>query len=174
MIRKILPANDLILRKVAKPVTKIDKKVLSLIKDLKDTLIVQKDPVGIGLAAPQIGKGLQVFVIRPKDKARAFINPKLLSVTKSAQGKKQKKIMEGCLSVPNYYGPLRRAQKAKIEYLNSKGENIIEEFTGLSAQIILHEIDHLKGKLFIDHLLTQKQKLYEYINGEWEEVDLII
>jgi peptide deformylase len=175
MVKKILPAKDPILRKKSKRVKKIDKKVLRLVKDLKETLVAQKDPEGVGLAAPQIGKNLRVFVIKPKDKVKVFINPKLVSVLKKKSTEKKKpKTMEGCLSVPNYYGPLRRAQKIKVEYQNTKGETRVENFEGLSAQIILHEIDHLNGKLFIDHLLKQKQKLYEYVDGDWEEVDLII
>ena len=82
--------------------------------------------------------------------------------------------MEGCLSLPHFYGPLKRPPKIKIEYLDEDGNKKIDTFEGLEAQIIQHEIDHLEGVLFIDRLLEQKEKLYEYVDGEWEEVDLII
>ena len=82
--------------------------------------------------------------------------------------------MEGCLSIPHYYGPIRRLQKIQLKYLDEKGEERNENIEGLKAQIIMHEIDHLNGVLFIDRLLEQKQKLYELVEGEWEEVDLII
>ena len=79
MIRKILPATDPRLRIKSKPVTKIDKKVLQLIQDLQDTLAVQKDPEGIGLAAPQIGKNVRVFVTNYKKFKRVVINPEIIS-----------------------------------------------------------------------------------------------
>lgn len=176
MIRKILRSGDPKLRRVSKPVIKIDNKVLELIKDLKETLIIQKDPEGIGLAAPQIGKNLRVFVTNYQDFKKVFINPKIVSVETSkrqeVRGKSKTEILEGCLSLPNYYGPLKRNQKIKIKYQNEKNETISEEFTGFQAQIILHEIDHLNGILFLDRLLEQKKPLYQIEGDNWEEVEL--
>ena len=80
--------------------------------------------------------------------------------------------MEGCLSLPNFYGPLKRADYVKIKYLNEYGEEKIEEFKGFFAQIVLHEIDHLEGILFIDRLLTAKKPLFRLKGKEWEEVEL--
>jgi peptide deformylase len=177
MIKPILTATNPILRKKCKPIAKIDKKALALVKDLKDTLTAKKDPEGVGLAAPQIGKNVNIFAIKPADRVKIFINPKILSIKKVATGnakKKQKKVMEGCLSIPNYYGPLARPGIVKLKYQTPNGEVKIENFEKLPAHIIQHEVDHLKGILFIDRLLEQKQKLYELIDGEWEEVDLII
>lgn len=177
MIRKILQSGDPILRIKSKPVAKVDKKVKSLIADLKDTLSIQKDPEGVGLAAPQIGKNLQVFVCNHKDFERVVINPKILDIqeqTRAAKAKRSKhEILEGCLSLPYYYGPLKRAKSIKVEYLNEKGESITEVFEDFSAQIILHEIDHLNGVLFIDHLLKEKKPLYKVEDDEWEEVELV-
>lgn len=177
MIRKILQSGNPVLRAQSKSVPKVDKKVKDLIKDLRDTLAVQKDPEGIGLAAPQIGKNLQVFVCEHKKFSRVVINPKVLNITEMTKAKKGKEskneILEGCLSLPFYYGPLKRAKSIKVEYLNEKGEIIIETFTNFEAQIILHEIDHLNGVLFIDHLLKEKKPLYKVENDEWEEVELI-
>jgi peptide deformylase len=155
----------------------VDKKVKDLIKDLKDTLAIQKDPEGVGLAAPQIGKNLQVFVCSYKNFNRVVINPKILDISEISKKDKEKKskreILEGCLSLPYYYGPLKRAPKVKVEYLNEDGEKVTEEFKNFDAQIILHEIDHLEGILFIDHLLKEKKPLYKVENDEWEEVELI-
>jgi peptide deformylase len=177
MKREIIPVNNPSLRKKSKRVKKIDKKILALIDDLKDTLTAQKDPEGIGLAAPQIGKNLQVFVMRFNDKLKVIINPRVLEVSKQKIKSKKKggrKIMEGCLSIPNYYGYVTRAFKIKIKYLSPNGKEKIETFSGTPAQIVQHEIDHLKGLLFVDRLLEQKQYLYECIDGEWEKVDLIL
>lgn len=172
MIRKIIGAKDPILRRVSKPIRKIDKKILSLIADLKETLLTQKDPKGVGLAAPQIGKNLQVFIMRPNDKIKTIINPEIISISKQKKGKKQ--IMEGCLSIPNYYSPLRRVEKIKIKYLTEDGKEKVETFEGFPAQIVDHEIDHLNGILFTDRVLEQKKPLYKLKADEWEKVDLII
>lgn len=177
MIKPILNVKDPILREKCKPVTKVDKKITQLIKDLKDTLKTQKDPEGVGLAAPQIGKNLRVFVIMPEPgKCKAFINAKIIKIEDKKKNMKKnaaKKIMEGCLSLPNYYGPLRRSWSVTVNYIDESGKNLTEKFMGLEAQIILHEVDHLEGVLFVDRLLEQKTPLYEYIDGEWEQIDLI-
>lgn len=177
MVRKILLSSDPILRKKSKPVAKIDKKVKELIKDLKDTLSVQKDPEGVGLAAPQIGKNLRVFVAKYESFERVVINPEIVKIEKGASGKgkksSKKEILEGCLSLPYYYGPLKRAPKITIGFLDEKGNPQTETFTGFHAQIIMHEIDHLEGILFIDHLIGEGKPLYKIEGDEWEEVELI-
>lgn len=176
MVQKIIQSGNPILRKESKPVSKIDKKVQKLIKDLKDTLVVQKDPEGVGLAAPQIGVNSRIFVIGFKDLERVVINPVILEIDnkKSKSDKKSKsEILEGCLSLPHYYGPLKRESSVKIKYLDETGKEIVETFKGFNAQIVLHEIDHLNGFLFIDRLLEQKKKLYKLdSDDEWEEVEL--
>jgi len=177
MIQKILQSKDPILRRKSKPVVKVDKKILDLVRDLKDTLNVQKEPEGIGLAAPQIGKNLRVFVANYKDFNRVVINPEILAISEkplaiSKERKSKKEILEGCLSLPYYYGPLKRAPKTTVRYLNEKGEKVTETFEGFNAQIILHEIDHLEGILFVDHLLKEKKPLYKVQGDEWEEVEI--
>jgi peptide deformylase len=182
MIREIVKSGDSVLRKKSKKVQKLDKKTLSLIKDLKDTLDAQTDPEGVGLAAPQIGKNVRVFVMKPEEKLEVIINPEVISAWKdpkkakknvrAKKSKKNKKIMEGCLSLPNYYTPLVRNYGVKIKFMNEAGITKEKIFEGIEAQIVQHEIDHLNGTLFIDRLLEQKKKLYEYTDGEWEEIEL--
>lgn len=176
MIRKIIPSGNSILRTRSKPVGTCDKKIKDLVRDLKDTLAIQKDPEGVGLAAPQIGKNLQVFVCSYKKFNRVVINPKILAISdkQSDDGNKKSKreILEGCLSLPFYYGPLKRAKKVKVEYTTETGKRLTEEFTGFEAQIILHEIDHLNGVLFIDHLIREKKPLYKVMGDDWEEVEI--
>jgi peptide deformylase len=180
MIRKILRSGDPKLREISKPVTKIDSKITELIRDLKETLAIQKDPEGVGLAAPQIGKNLRIFVANYKQLNRVVINPEILETKiekiktkQSKKGREKQEILEGCLSLPNYYGPLKRINTVKIKYLNEEGKETIEEFKGFDAQIILHEIDHLNGVLFLDRLLEQKKPLYKLEADKWEEVELI-
>lgn len=177
MVQKIIQSGNPILRNVSKNVSKIDKKVLKLVQDLRDTLAVQKDPEGVGLAAPQIGVNLRAFAIDFKNLKRIVINPEIISLSDTKKVNKVKKskseILEGCLSLPHYYGPLKREDYIKIKYLDEKGEEVVEEFKDFDAQIILHEIDHLNGFLFIDRLLEQKKKLYKLDkNDEWEEVQI--
>ncbi len=180
MIRKILLSSDPVLRQKSKAVVHFDKKTQRLIQDLKDTLSVQKEPEGVGLAAPQIGKTLRVFVANYKGFERVVVNPEVIKIESKAKslksgkkGKPKREILEGCLSLPYYYGPLKRAGKITVKYLNEKGESVTETFEGFNAQIILHEIDHLEGILFVDHLLKEKKPLYKVDGDEWEEVDLI-
>lgn len=181
MKRKILPSGDPVLRIKSRPVGKIDKKVRDLITDLKDTLQTQKDPEGVGLAAPQIGKNLRVFLAKYKNFERVVINPEIVKIENKKKSnvkinkkpKGGKEILEGCLSLPNYYGPLKRAPKVTVKYLNEKGLEITETMEGFHAQIILHEIDHLNGILFIDHLISEGKPLYKVEGDEWEEVELI-
>lgn len=185
MVRDILPANDPRLRQISKPVGSVDKKTLSLINDLKDTLKVQKDPEGVGLAAPQIGKNVRIFVAKTGKTFKVIINPQILPIgkvsekktpdrkTSRSKGEKRgKRIMEGCLSLINYYGPLKRKEKIKLKYLTEEGKEKVETFTGFTAQIIQHEIDHLQGILFVDRLIEQKKPLYELAGDEWERVEI--
>lgn len=176
MVRKILSTTDPRLRVPSKPVGKIDKKVTQIIKDLRDTLKIQKDPEGVGLAAPQIGKNLRIFVMLDDAEIRAVINPEIIKISKSSKkAKKTKKgdIMEGCLSLPHYYGPLKRADHITLKYLSPEGEAVTEEFVGFTAQIVQHEIDHLNGILFVDRLIEVKKPLYKLSGDSWEEVELI-
>ncbi len=185
MIRKIVDVKNPILREKSKEVKKIDKKIKELVADMLETLEIQEDPEGVGLAAPQVGKDLRIFVMDYNGKKRVVINPIVLEVSKTksksqksrqrngqAKGK-NKKILEGCLSLPNYYGPIKRPQRIKISYMDLGGKKQVEEFDGFFAQIVQHEMDHLNGVLFIDRILEQKAPLYKFTNDEWEEVELI-
>lgn len=141
-------------------------------------LVVQDDPEGVGLAAAQIGKNVQIFLINFEGTEKIIINPKVISKSK-IKGKSTKgrsrlggKPLEGCLSLPHYYGPIKRANKIKIKFLDEKGKTKVEEFRGFLAQIVQHELDHLNGILFVDRILEQDSNLFEYNKGEWEEVEL--
>ena len=173
MIQKIISVKDPRLREKSKNVLEIDKKIKTIVQDLKDTLSIQKDPIGVGLAAPQIGKNLRIFAVKPKDVISIVINPEIVLVEKDKNKPEEEKLMEGCLSLPNYYGPLKRPGLTKLNYLDENSNKITKVFQGFDSQIIQHEIDHLEGILFIDRLIEQKKPLYELINGEWERVELI-
>ena len=177
MVRPILKSTDPRLREKSKRVEKTDKKVVALITDLKDTLKVQNDPEGVGLAAPQIGKNVRIFIFTKGKEMVTIINPEIIKISESIKKKPKKadkktKIMEGCLSLPHFYGPLKRKDKITISYLDEGGKQKTDTFIDFDAQIVQHEIDHLNGILFVDRLLEQKKPLYEYVNGGWEKVEI--
>lgn len=183
MILKLIGANDKILRSKSKKVIKFDQKLVDFVNDMEETLLSQEDPEGVGLAAPQVGRNIQLFIMQfekseakkhnEKKLIKAIINPKIISVGKVVKSKRnQKEVLEGCLSLPHYYGPIARANSVTIEYQDVSGKLHKQKFVDFPASIILHEIDHLNGILFVDRLLEQKAKLYEYDKGKWYEVEL--
>lgn len=178
MILKIVDIKSPVLRKKAKRVTQIDKKVRQLVADMKETLLAQTNPEGVGLAAPQVGKSLQIFIMHYPEEGlnlKVVINPIVVekSVIRPQKKKKgEKDILEGCLSLPYYYGPVDRASKIKIKYLQESGQECAEEFGGFAAQIVQHEVDHLEGKLFIDHILEKKSRLFYIEDDDVEEVEI--
>ena len=187
MVRNILRTTNPKLRSISKKVTSVDKKLLNLIQDLEDTLEVQLDPEGVGLAAPQISVFLRVFIIKNLQKETLhFINPRITKTWKKIHPTKTNPptggpIMEGCLSLPHYYGPVNRAHKITLEYDEitnppTGGPTLTSQtktFTGFVSQAIQHELDHLEGIFFIDRLLEQHQKLYKLKGEDWQEVELI-
>lgn len=173
MVLKFADIKDPILRQKAKHVGKIDKKITQLIADMKETLVAQNDPEGIGLAAPQVGKSLALFLVSFEKLERVVINPKVLSIGKKKETKRKNKTLEGCLSLPHYYGPINRPDEITIEYTDESGTKKTEKFEGFPAHIIQHEIDHLNGTLFIDHILEQNSPLYQFDGEDFEEVELV-
>ena len=144
----ILPiriAGDPVLREKAKKVRKIDDSVQKLIDDMVDTM---RSAPGVGLAAPQVGQSLRVVVIEtPDDGLIALINPE---VVKSSG---ERRLMEGCLSVPGYQAEVTRSRNVTVKALNREGKEIrIKAKDNLLAQALEHEIDHINGVLYIDYL----------------------
>ncbi|HRN96291.1 MAG TPA: peptide deformylase [Candidatus Levybacteria bacterium] len=174
---KIVTTPDTVLAHVAKPVEKFNRELQKTISEMEVTLAHTSDPVGVGLAAPQVGLSLQIFLARPTEKAPTlhFINPVIESVSDPLkQAKKHtdddKKILEGCLSIPNIWGHVTRPQKVVLSYQDVEGKKYTNSYTGFMATIIQHEVDHLNGVLFTKHVLAQKEKLYRsYKNKDGEE-----
>lgn len=174
----ILPIVKVPSKVLTTPVKKIDKitpKIKKLIQDMEDTLVVQTDPEGVGLAATQVGVGLALFIIKPDEThpARAFINPEIIKVeegTAPTKRSKSKTTLEGCLSVDRVWSPIIRPQKVLLSYQNEEGKRIEEWFEKFDAVIIQHEVDHLNGILFTQRALEQQKPIFEERNGELEEV----
>jgi peptide deformylase len=165
MPQKIVQNGDLVLRTPAKviPTAEIDsKKVKRVIADMKKALT--KEPDGVAIAAPQIGESLRIFVVAgrvfalradEKDPERfmnqklypdkVFINPQIIK-----RSKKEKELLEGCLSVRHIYGKIKRSEKATVKAQSEDGKIFTQTGSGLLAEIFQHETDHLDGILFID------------------------
>ncbi len=148
-IKKIVKYGSETLRKPSKEVSKVSKKIQTLVHDLLDTMYAQN---GVGLAAPQIGENLRVFVIdvstgnEPLNPI-VFINPKIIKKSGACSS------YEGCLSFPEAYTDVKRYADVTVKALNIHGKPFVMEGKGgsLLARAIQHEFDHLDGILFIDH-----------------------
>lgn len=162
---KILTTPNPILTTPSKSVKKIDRQVLDFIEEMKKTLLSTTNPKGVGLAAPQVGRNLQIFITKPYSKSvlQVFLNPKILekSVELTSAVPERKNPLEGCLSLPGVWGVVKRHQSIKLRYLTPDGQSHTQTFTGFLATIIQHEMDHLNGSLFPSRVLQQKGKLYE-------------
>ncbi|PVM91403.1 peptide deformylase [Caulobacter radicis] len=152
-IRRILTidnAADLAtLKKISTPVEAVTDEVRALMDDMLETMY---DAPGIGLAAVQIGEPVRIIVMdlareEEEPAPRYFINPELFDPSEELFVYE-----EGCLSVPEYFDAVERPARIKVRYLNYQGEKVEEEAEGLFAVCIQHEMDHLEGVLFIDHL----------------------
>ncbi len=133
--------RDEILRKKSRPVDKIDKRILTLLDDMAETMYKAE---GAGLAAPQVGILRRVVVIDVGEGLIELINPKILN----KEGEQM--AMEGCLSIPGLTGQVKRPLKVVVSGLNRNGEEIKIEGSHLLARALCHEIDHLDGILYID------------------------
>lgn len=155
MIKNILTLPDQKLRQKSREIITFDKSVSNLIHDLTETLDSQTDPVGLGLSAPQIGIFKRAFVARVRNKIKGFINPKI-----SKYSRKETSYLEGCFSVPELYGHVVRPSEIDLEFQDIQGKKSQNHYKGLAGRIIQHEIDHLEGILFIDHIHDQNGKLF--------------
>lgn len=151
-----IPNDDQKLRQISKEIVTFDKNLEKLISDLNDTINTRTDPPGLGLSAPQIGIIKRVFVARIRNKIKGFVNPKILKLSQ-----KEVTIMEGCLSIPELYGHVIRPAEIDLESCDKHGKFFKKHYKGLAARIIQHEIDHLNGILFIDHVHKQNGKMFK-------------
>lgn len=158
-----------VLREVAKDITAAYPNLDKLIEDMWQTMYASN---GVGLAAPQINRSIRLFVVDteqmfenmdaaekrefPGDTGikKAFINAHIVELDGEPWA-----YNEGCLSIPKIREDIKRPESVTLEYVNEQFELMTETFTGLTARVILHEYDHLEGKLFIDHISPLKRKL---------------
>lgn len=134
------------LKQKAKPVTLITDETVTLLESMYETMIAHD---GIGLAAPQIGKNLQLAVIEVDEETGLFelINPEIIECKGTDID------VEGCLSIPETYGTVKRSEEVTIRYFDREGDEIEVTAYGYLARVFQHEIDHLNGELFIDKII---------------------
>lgn len=145
--------EEAVLRKVAEPVKEFDQALKDQIKEMIQFMI---DSNGVGLAAPQIGDSRRILVIGFDDvKPLALINPEIIETSME-----ENVYEEGCLSIPGMYAKVTRPERIKVQAWNERGRPFTIDADGMLATVIQHEIDHLNGVLFIDHLKDKaKDKL---------------
>jgi peptide deformylase len=153
-LREILVVPDPVLKQVSTPVEVVDDELRALMDDMLETMYAAP---GIGLAAVQVGVPRQVIVmdLAGQDEPpapRYFVNPEILWASDDTAPYE-----EGCLSVPEIFDEVERPSKVKLKYLGYDGKEVIEDAEGLFAVCIQHEMDHLKGVLFIDYLSRLKR-----------------
>jgi peptide deformylase len=172
----VVTAPDPRLRVKTKYIKKITPKHLDIIHQMEKVTLAFKDPEGVGLAATQIGKDEQYFILKHKDGSfEAIFNPEILQFTA-----KTKVFFEGCLSIPNYYGEVVRPIGVTVRYQDVTGKKVQKKLVGLEAWIYQHEYDHLQGKLFIDKVLEQKGRMFKVVGKDragaeiFEEIRLTI
>ena len=152
MILDILKYPDKRLRTIAKPVVSVDETIRQQVKDMFETMY---EAPGIGLAATQVNFHQRIIVIDISDQCNepiCLINPEVIEKSGEIQWE------EGCLSVPDYYENIVRANDIKVHAINQNGETFELEASEMLSVCIQHEIDHLDGILFVDHLSKLKQK----------------
>jgi peptide deformylase len=160
-IRPILEVPDPLLRQISTPVEKVDDEVRALIADMFETMY---DAPGIGLAAIQVGVPKRILVIdlqepeeeggEPVRDPRVFINPEILD-----SSDQDVPYTEGCLSVPDQYAEVDRPDRIRARWLDENGDSHEADIEGLLATCLQHEMDHLEGVLFIDHLSRLKREM---------------
>ena len=167
------------LRRMAKPIIKVDEKLKQLLAKLKNELELKQNPPGLGLAFPQIDKNIRAFAMRtiteqgPSSETKIIINPIIIKHSRQTSfGLDEKNPdLEGCLSIPKIYGSVPRWVWIEFDYQLVQADQLINQHQRLEnfdARIVQHELDHLNGILFTDHIL--KHDLPAYLENDAKEL----
>jgi peptide deformylase len=141
-----------ILRKKSPKQGKLTKKTLKLLKDMEESMIATN---GVGIAAPQVGVNTRMAHITiNKSQVFPIINPEIIEMSEELD-----EDTEGCLSLPGHWGPVKRAKEVTLKFTDLSGKERVMKFSGFEARIVQHEVDHLNGNLFIDHVPDGKLEI---------------
>ncbi|MEE7456380.1 peptide deformylase [Methylorubrum populi] len=153
-VRPLVILPDAQLRLISEPVAAVTDEIRTLARDMIETMY---DAPGVGLAAIQIGVAKRVVTI-DTSKDEAARNPTVYLNPEIVWSSEEKRVYdEGCLSIPEFYGEVERPDRVRVRYMNLDGQSVEQEADGLLATCLQHEIDHLNGVLFIDHLSKLKR-----------------
>lgn len=180
---RIVSVPDPVLLQVCDPVIKVDHHLINFVTDLKMTLVNKKNPEGVGLSAPQVGTPIRIFCTYLDRglgrQIEVFINPQIVKSSKKLTlGSNPKKpYLEGCLSIPEIYGPVWRHQRITIDYqvIDENTNALVSQtksFDSFPARVIQHELDHLDGILFTKRALDQGLRLLKETESGLVEIDL--
>ena len=191
----ILSSPNQVLLNPSKPVKTFDKKLKEILKEMEETLRATTDPIGVGLAAPQVGISLRIFQMKPTEKSdvASFINPVIEKfseeesvpeftnsekIEKNKPERSRNKLLEGCLSLPNIWGNVTRKKEVTLSWQDVNKNKFNQVFSGFPAIIIQHEVDHLNGILFTKHVLSQGENLFKSHKNkegedEFEEIEFV-
>lgn len=181
---KIITVPHPTLRQSAQPIISVDKKLRQLLQDLGETLIRKDNPRGVGLAAPQVNESWRLFatLLPPSGRRgdgqpqlRLFLNPRIVDTSPQLTfgENPDEPILEGCLSIPEIYGPVPRYQWVELSYDQVEGDQLVthqQRFTEYAARVIQHEYDHLDGRLFIDYAVEYDLPLYRENGKKMDEM----
>lgn len=141
---ELLKEDDILLRRKAKRVAKIDDTIRNIAASMVDTM---RKNNGIGLAANQVGILKQIIVVLVNEEPKVMINPEIVNISEEYCT-----MNEGCLSFPKQFYDIERPQRVKVKYRTLSGHPMVEWYDGLEARCIMHEIDHLDGVVFLDRI----------------------
>ena len=170
----ILRAPDPRLRVKTKLVKKITPELLKVAKEMIKIASSYTDPEGVGLSTTQIGRDERFFVAKLQKEFHPYFNPQILNFSK-----KKEIYFEGCLSVPDYYGEVKRSMIVTVTYQDKTGKEFKKILKGPPAWIFQHEFDHINGILFVDRVLEQKGRMFKFMGKDaaggdmFEEVALV-
>lgn len=140
--------GDDCLRQVSEPVKEITNELFDFCDDLLD---VMKESQGIGIAAPQVGRNIRLIIVQIKDgPAQVMINPRI-----SWTSEKKVVLPEGCLSIPNEHRRIERPESIRVKFQDLEGDHKYWKLSGFDARVVLHEYDHLEGRLMTDHVAEE-------------------
>lgn len=179
---KILTVPNVTLRQTSQTVTGQERHLSRFIDQVLHSL--DKSAIGVGLAAPQLGLNYRLLATKlplsptspQKPVLTYYLNPTIIthSQEKATRGSQKKTDdLEGCLSVPNIYAPILRYVWIELAYQQLENNQLVDKkikLTDFAARVLQHEIDHLDGILFVDHMLAQNQPLFQDINGQLKEI----
>lgn len=162
MTSSILTVPHTALRAKSVPIEQLTAEIQSHVANLINTLRSARDPEGVGLSFPQIGLSLRGFVTYLEHKIKVYLNPVILDQSEEMTlgGTPERPTLEGCLSIPHYYGPVRRPKRIKVQATNERGIEFSKILTSFPARLFLHEYDHLEGVLFTDYTKSDNLPLY--------------